>query len=582
MEQVAFDLENYAIGQTEMTIYASDVNAGPTRTATITSSDGDVEQVVLTNQGGGYMVGTLALGPAAATSGDGQIGLVSETTTMTVRFGSASDTATAEAEILVIEGSTGNDVIVVDIGETVVINVNGEVFEVDPSRVGSLDFNAKSGTDTITINGSVANETATLGEYFVKVEGFFNFTALSVENVTLNSGGGFDTASLYGTDRDDVVVVNGDSITYTGQQFENVVNDYGRLLAFATPGGLDRVTFNDTAGSDRFYGTPIYANMQTATTFVNARGFDQVMAHATEGGFDYATFIGTENSDELFASPTLANMKGEDYQLNASGFERTSIDGRGGDDSANLMGSEANDVFFATPFFSYLYGEGYFNHVLRFENVTAHSAGGSDRANMFDSPGTDTYRGTPDFSALFSNQYRNQANGFDRVSAFGSAGDNNAVLIDSAGNDRFVGREKDAYMIGDNFLNYVNGFDSVTAIANGGNDTAILHDSIEDNRFFGSSLYSSLSGNTFFNRAEGFDRVTAFFTKGVDRARFEDSTGNDTFVGKGQDQTLFGTGYFIHTKGLDVVTAVSNQGGTDVLGKPQIEFDLIEVGNWNM
>ena len=581
MDQVEFNFENYATNQTGITLYASDLDAGTTQMATVRSSDGDVEQVLMMNLGGGYMVGTVGLATAAIVANDGQIELINETTNLTVSYFNATDTATAEAEILVIEGSNGDDIITVDIGTTVLITVNGEEFSVDPKAVGTLEFNAKAGNDTITINDGSGNDQATLGEYFVKVDGFFNFTALSVENVTLNSGGGFDTAKMYGTDRDDVVKVTGDSVNYAGQQFENIVNDYDRVLTFATQGGLDRVTFMDTAGSDRFYGTPTYANMTTSNSFVNARGFDKVMAHATEGGFDYASFVGTSDADTLFASAGLANMKGSGYELNASGFERASADGRGGADTANLMGTETNDVFYSTPHFAYLYGTGYFNHVLRFESVTAHGNGGNDRANMFDSPGTDTYRGTPTFSAIFNDQYRNQANKFSRVSVFGSAGQNNAVLVDSEGNDRFVGREKDAYMIGTGYLNYVAGFDSVNAMASGGNDIAILHDSIEDNRFFGSSLFASLSGNTFYNRAEGFDRVTAYFSKGVDRARFDDSTASDTFVGNNQNASMFAPSYFIHTTGLDVITAVSKQGGSDVLGKAVIQFDLIEVGNWN-
>ena len=556
------------------------VTADATVDATLVSTTGDSETLSLTRSGEDF-VGTLSLATNSVVINDGEL-QVTVDDTITASFGGSSDTAIVEQEEILIEGTSGDDVITVDIGESVVIVVNGEEFQLNPSLKAALEFDAKQGNDTITINDGAGNDQTTVGEYFVQVAGFFDFSAKSVEDVTVNSGGGFDSARMFGTDRDDVLNVSATSVSYAGQQFVNVINGYGRVLAFANEGGLDRATFVDSAGSDRFFATPDYANMRTSTSFVNARGFDQVKAFATEGGKDFASFVGSENRDELFANSEFANFSGPGFDVNATGFERATVDGRGGNDVANLVGTDGNDVFFSNPQFGYMYGEGYFNHAIRFESLTAHAGDGNDRANLYDSPGKDTFRATPEFAALFNGQYRNQANGFDRVSAFGSAGEDIATLIDSAGRDRYVGRAQDAYLVGDGFINYVNGFDSVHAISSSGNDIAILHGSREDNRFFGSQDFSLLSGNTFHNRATAFRNVTAYLGNGFDRGRFEDSAGDDTFVGKGNNATLFSNDYFIHTIGLNLVSAVSNEGGTDILGKADLEFELIEEGDWNL
>jgi len=576
---IDLDRDTYFPGE-QVEITVSDAGVGqPTVEATIVSSSGDTETLTL-NLSGTQYVGTITLStnPTLAEDGELQV-LVNDI--ITADFGGSIDTALIEQEEIIIEGTNGDDVITVDIGDTVLINVNGEEFLVNPSLKATLELNAKQGRDTITINDGAGNDVTTVGEYFVEVLGFFDFSALSVEVVTVNSGGGFDTAKMYGTDRDDVVNVSTGSVSYAGQQFENVINGYGNVLAFAKQGGFDRVTFVDSQGSDRFYSSPAFTNLRTDNTFVNARGFDKLNAFATEGGFDFASFLGSSDRDELFANSEFANFTGPGFDVNATGFERVSADGAGGDDVANLVGTEANDIFFSTPQFGYMYGEGYFNHALRFESLTAHAGGGNDRANMFDSPGRDTFRGTPEFAALYSDQYRNQANGFDRVSAFGSAGENIATLVDSAGADRFVARPNDAYLVGEGYLNYLQGFDSVQAISSGGNDIAILHGSREDNRFFGSQDFSLVSGNTFHNRATNFRNVTAYLDKGVDRGRFESSAGDDTFIGSGFNATLFSDDYFIHTTGLDVVTAVSTEGGSDVLAKSNLEYLLVEEGNWN-
>ena len=576
---IALDKATYFPGE-EITITVSELtDTAASIEATIVSTSGDAETLTLVRSGQNF-VGTITLTTDTVAAQDGDL-QVAVDDTITAVFGGSSDSALIEQEEIVIEGTNGDDIITVDIGNTVVIVVNGEEFLVNPTLKASLEFNAKQGRDTITIKDGTGNDQTTVGEYFVQINGFFDFSALSVEVVTVNSGGGNDTAKMYGTDRDDILNVTENSVSYSGQQFENVINGYSSVLAFAKQGGLDRATFVDSAGSDRFYSSPAFANMRTASTFVNARGFDNVKAFATNGGFDFATFLGSSDRDQLFANSEFANFTGPGFNTNATGFERVSADGAGGDDVANLVGTDGADVFFANPQFGYLYGDGYFNHAVRFESVTAHAKLGNDRANLFDSPGTDTFRGTPEFAALFGDQYRNQANGFDRVSAFGSAGNNTATLIDSAGTDRFVARPHDAYLISDNFLNYVQGFDSVNAISSGGNDISILHGSREDNRFFGSQAFSILSGNTFNNRATNFRNVTAFLGNGVNRGRFEDTTANDTFVGRIDRASLFNDNYFISTNGLDVVTASSTKGGSDVLGKSDLDFALIEEGNWN-
>lgn len=569
----------------ELVFYVSDFNPPSPVLVTISSSDGDLETITLTDTGNGLLRGSIPTENSAIAVEDGKISLASATTQVTLNYsgsGFATDTATIEADVLVIEGTSGDDIIHVVIDDIVTITVNGVDNFVDTAVQASLIFDAKGGYDQITIIDSSSNDFVNVQDQTVNVSGFFNFVASDVESVQLTSGGGYDTARLFGSDRDEVFESFGDTTSLTGDEFEYGTDGYADVFAFARTGN-DRALLGDSPGNDRFYGTTVFANLRTESSFVNVRDFDNVSVHATEGGNDIASIVGSDSVDNLYANQTLANLKGGGGELTAIGFDRTWVNGGGGMDVAFLIGTDGNDLFNSGPLNSYLYSTDYFNQAVNFENVTADAGDkGNDRAILRDSPGEDVYYGTPTTSVLYSDQFRSRANRFDVVSAIGTAGIDTATLVDSSGNDRYIARPGDAYMIGDGFLNYIRSFDRVTGRSTEGFDVSILNGSGQDGRVFGSQSSSYVKGLNFLNSAENFRRVTINLNaSGFNVGVFQDAAGDDNFVGKDANATLFDDDYFIYTTNLDRVTAISSNGGFDKLSAANVNYQLNAVGNWN-
>jgi subtilisin-like proprotein convertase family protein len=487
-----------------------------------------------------------------------------------------------------IQGTTGNDVIVVHLGTPfVIVDVNGKESRI-ASEQGSFSFDALGGHDQITIYGSAGDDSVIVRDSQVQLDSAFSFFGQSIEDVKIFGGGGHDIARIYGSQRDEVFRTFDGGSSLVGDGFKIEMMGYDQTSAFAR-GGNDAAYFVDSAGNDRFFASTIFANLKTDNAVYNARDFETVAVHSSHGGFDIAQLFGGSGDDELFANPGFASLKAGGEKVNVAGFSRTWTHGGGGNDIATLIGSAGNDVYNSRPNSSYLYGDGYFNQTVGFEVITANADSGEDQAIIYDTPGDDTFYSTPTYSVLFNDPnvpsgtpFRSQANGFDKVSAIASsAGFDQATFIDSAGNDRYVARDSSAFLIGDGFLNFTQFFNSVTTRSTGGADVAIFHSSIEDDRFFGSKSESYLRGSTFFNRAMNFKNVTAYLDlRGLDIATLHDSEDDDTYIGTGSRAVLFSDNYIVNAIGADLSIASSLNGGTDKLATGTIDYELRVNGNW--
>lgn len=582
---VEFDLEMYSAGD-EIQIVLSDVtNMGSTIDVVVSTGNGDMETVTLTDvHGTGLMRGSISSTQSGVSVNDGTINVASPMTDLTVRytqgFNVVFDTATIDSEI--VTGTDGDDIIYVNVDDIVTININGVETRFDTSVVDSFLFDARGGNDQIIINDSPGNDVIRMEANQVWLDGLFDFYADNVEDVRSVSGGGFDSALLFGSDRDDVFRMFEGGSQLSGEGYQREVRGYSEIRAF---GGLgtDRAFLSDTAGNDRVYANSTFTNVRNDNGFVNVRDFERVSVFADNGGTDFVSFIGSDGSDNLDARANQTTFTTNGVTLIATAFERTWADGAAGNDTATLTGTPGNDILHATPYNTYLYQSGsYFNQALRFENITANGLGGSNRAIFRDSPGNDTLYATPTFASIVSDIHAVRANGFSRLSAFGSAGLDKATLADSTGNDRFVARPNNAFLVGDGFLNFVQNFNEVTTESRQGRDVAIFHGSRSDNRFFGKRGVSYMTGNTFRNTALNFRNVTAFLNQGgFDIGVLTDDRFNDTFIGRDGRATLFGEDYMIVTHGLSRVHANAINGGMDTLSANQIDFELRIGGDWS-
>lgn len=584
---VSFDNTLYETGQT-MTIYVSDIAGGlPGGASVIVSTgDGDSEVVALTQTATGLLVGTIDITDAGVIANDGGIGVSAALTDVTVSYltttGTVSDAAQIEAEIEVIEGTDGDDIILVTIGNDVtVVDVNGTLYEIDRSLVSSSFFDAKAGFDRITVIDSSGNDSAKIENSTVKISGGFNFDGTNVEHVKIMSGGGSDTAQIFGTAQDDTLVSDVDSTVVTDGSYTYAAEGYQEVRVFGR-GGNDSATFTDTASNDRLASNPVFTNLRSGSRLVNARDFSDIRVNSVNGGFDVAVLTGTEEADRIRATADFTRLVTQDMTVRVDGFERTTTRGEGGNDRATLIGTGDSERLNSRPRNTYMFGEGFFNQVLDVETVNAVGNGGSDQAILIDSPGDDTLYATPTQATLYNATHRARATGFDSVTAIGSAGFDNATFIGSTGNDRYVARPTNAFLRGEGFLLYAVQFNRVTAKGMGGIDHALLVGSAEDNRFFGSKPQSYLFGSTFFNAAEGFRYTSLRFNNDAFYiGTFVDSTGNDTLFAKGTKVTLYGDDYLVDAIGLDVANAKSENGGIDEAFANLASFEVNLFGDWN-
>ncbi|MFK7770146.1 MAG: trypsin-like serine protease [Mariniblastus sp.] len=571
---VELDQESYIIGET-LNAFVEDPGTG-IGTVVFTSSSGDVEVVSVTGTSPNF-TGSIGTAAGAVNINDGSL-QVSFDDVVTVSYGASSDSATIEG----ITGTIDNDLIEVVVGSsnaTVTINGASQTFPLG----GGFAIDALGGYDTVTIFDSSSDDVVVMDSNSVSLSGLFTFNATNVEDITTTSGGGDDSVTMTGADTPDIFdSANGKSVL-RGNGYRLEANGYDTTKAFGGEGN-DRASIDDTIGDDTFYGTTVFANLQSDTGLViNVRDFEKVAAFARNGGNDIATLVGTDGADSLYAVPDYINFTaGNGDLLNAGFFERTTTIGNGGEDTANIYGNENDDTYNSGPYQAYMFGEGYFNQVRNFNNVNAFAGeGGTDKAFLRDSPGEDTFHSTPEFSILFSDQFRSRVKGFANVSAFGTAGYDNATFIDSTGNDRYIARDDRAYLIGDGFLNYATGFNRVNAYSSLGNDVAVLYGSDEDDRFFGGRSQSYIQGANFFSWAGSFNQVTVELgTGGFDTGVFEDSNVDDQFVGNDSRAVLLGEDYIVFTDKLDRVRAISNKGGTDQLSSAEVKYELITIGDW--
>ena len=497
-----------------------------------------------------------------------------------------------------VSGTTGDDSFVFAAGSTQhIASLNGVQYTLDAGAVTAINFNGGGGSDTATLTGSSANESAVLrqGSGALTASGY-SVSAHSVEFVTVNGGGGQDTAYLYDAVGDDLLVTTGSTQTISGTGYSNTAVGFSRSFAFSSLGGNDRADHYDEATDDRFVGTPTYSVMYSLNgDFYNyAGGFSSTYAYSVNGGADMAQLNDGTTNDTLTAAPDVVTMTADDasYYNEAQGFGSVVAIASSGEDRANFSDGAGNDQFIATPSYSLMLdtGGGYWNYAIGFDQSNATSAaGGIDLAGLYDSSGNDLFEATPASAQMrdAGNTYQNTAAGFSRVLAVANAGGSDqAVLYDGATDDEFIGTPTYSILRSTTgeFESFTIGFDSVYAMATGGgNDNSYLYDSAGRDQFFGAVGYSYLMGldSGHLTHATGFDRVYAYGgSGGADEAFLNDTSQDDVVYGRSDYAFLTSSSAFYFAKGFDTVTADSQNGGNDSSDVVAVDYVFNEIGAW--
>ncbi len=316
-------------------------------------------------------------------------------------------------------------------------------------------------------------------------------------SLTVQSGGGIDTAILSGSSGDDTFVGSPTTCTLGGSNYQLQTTGYFAVYAFAGAGGTDTATLNDSSGDDIFGCIKEFASLQKpGAYFYQTLFFSQYTAATTLGGDDLAFIFDSSGDDTFSGTPTQAHIQGPGYNTTLNNYDRVfSFHAFGGSDTVQLSGSSGNDTFTGLPQFSVLSGPGYFLQVGAYSTVTVDaSQGGTDTALLYGSSNNDTFTAHPTQSILSGLGYSLQVNAFDQVYADASQGGSDAAtLFDSSGNETFSALPGFSSLRGAAFFYQATGFQQVTAAASaGGSDQALLYDSPGDDTLTASGAQAIL------------------------------------------------------------------------------------------
>jgi len=433
-----------------------------------------------------------------------------------------------------VAGTAAADTITLVNGVAPSLTFNGVTYAFNSNTSKNFTINCEAGADIVTVTGTTAAETfiARFGDVRL-VSGASAIVVLNAEDVTVNGGGGADIANFYDTASDDLFdarIVRG---TMTGSvggvNYRHYANNFAALNAFATAGGTDRVNITDWLGDDVITVGMNATSIRAANGWylTNVSGFDNTYVYATSGGVDVTTFNDTAGND-LFVSNHFEGMMwggagGYAYVRTLGLITSTAT---AGNDRAYFYDSPVNDTFTATPTTAEIRAtDGRFRRVVtNYDAANAFAvAGGVDTAYLYDSAGSDTFFATPTFAwmqATANTTYSNYCSNFEVVEGFASAGGSDvASLNDSAGDDLFVGGRTQSRLsaVSNAYQLKANSFDWVLANASaGGNDVAELYDTTGVDWFYAQGAYAQLWGGDYFNRATGFGRVKAIGSGGTD------------------------------------------------------------------
>ncbi len=449
---------------------------------------------------------------------------------------------------------------------------------------GGPDYDLTGGVLTVYGTGADDIFAFTAGStYTVSINGSnYYFNAANVDTVNFDGGSGNDTVTLNGSAAQEIVRLRAGSVTYDGLDFLLTATDVENVLAYGA--GADVAYFYDTAGKDTFTARPFWAQM-TGTGFSNtSSGFSTNIAYSS-GGDDRALLYDSSGDNTFYARPGYGYLRGNGFQNYVSSFNDVrAYATQGGIDRAYLFDGSGDETFFGRSADAYIQGTNLISYAAGFDRVIAYAtAGGIDRSVMYDSQGNDIFIGRGGVAYMYGPGFYNYAKGFDRVYAYSIYGGYDAVsFTDTSGNDAFLGRSSSAYMQGSGYYNFTSGFDRVYAYATaGGTDRAVAHDSAGNDSFVGASSYALMSGFGFYNYMFGFERVDAYAVNGgYDTARLTDSSGSDTYFGGGDVGYLRGSSFMNFTRGFERIDAVSNQGGVDRMSLSAHDYLFADYGNW--
>lgn len=274
---------------------------------------------------------------------------------------------------------------------------------------------------------------ATTPVYFLRARGF--------ASVAVESTGGDDTATLYGSAGNETFTAQATEATLVGDGFSHALSGFPGTHAVGKGGANDRAFYYGSAAVEAFAATYVYGRWAGTTSegqsfLYRAVRFDRVTA-ITESSDDIARFYGSEYGDTFEAAPFQARMVNRRSDNRAQGFSGIhAFADEAASNVAYLTDSAGDDTLIGRPAEVKLYNnqDGQTNFFLRaagFDVVYATaSMGGEDWATLDDSSAADVFSAESDWAAMAAANlaYSQRYTGFGHVTARSKTkGDDDAV-----------------------------------------------------------------------------------------------------------------------------------------------------------
>jgi hypothetical protein len=387
---------------------------------------------------------------------------------------------------------------------TVTTSYTFEANFITPLRIDGL-----AGDDTITINGTSQDETATLHPGAVHMVGAtYEVQVVNVETVTINAGAGSDQAYLTGSAESNRLYSYADYSTLSDSldAFTHRVEGFDTVTVEAAAEGRDYAFFYDSPDNDELDADPDRVILDRAVGTANATvttaiGFQRIYTYATLGGADEATLTGSDATTNRlygYADYSILTESRRSFYFYARGFQTVEANSPGEESSyAYLYDSSDIDQFTAGPTSATMDRADPWPDATAngFSRIYAYSTNGGDDAATLtgSSAGGNQFRGYPTYSTLTdtARSFYHYVRGFRWLTATGSETDTSgdrAYLYDSDGDDTFSGEflENGLYQGGSlsdtagSYSNWVKYFDVVYASSSDTGTTDLIDVDEED------------------------------------------------------------------------------------------------------
>ncbi|MBN2474057.1 MAG: S8 family serine peptidase [Pirellulales bacterium] len=138
-------------------------------------------------------------------------------------------------------GTDFNDELQFTAGELHQVVINDVSYSFDCAGVTQIAFGGGTGSDSATLLGTAATETAVMAPNSATLSGSqYTATVSNVAEILIRGGGGNDAAHLYDSAGDDTFIATPDYARLYGDGFCNQVEAFPTLAFYATGGGIDQ------------------------------------------------------------------------------------------------------------------------------------------------------------------------------------------------------------------------------------------------------------------------------------------------------------------------------------------------------